>query len=92
MKLRLTFGADGWIKKLDIVESSGADLVDQQTQAWVQVHWHHAAYANQVLDAPFRFEPPAPKPVPAPVVVKKVQPVAPAAPAEPVAIPAIRVQ
>lgn len=88
LKLRMTFGEDGWIKSVAVVEASGNDSLDQQTEAWVQVHWHHDAFAKQVIDAPFRFEPPAPPPV----VVKKVKPVVPVKPAEPVAIPAMRVQ
>ncbi len=90
LKLRLTFGTDGWVKKVEVVDPSGQDSLDMQTELWVQVHWHHDAYANQVIDAPFKFEPPAPPPTPAPpVVVKKAKPVA---PDEPVAIPAERVQ
>jgi hypothetical protein len=92
LKLRLTFGTDGWIKKVVIVESSGLDSLDQQTEAWVQVHWHHDGYANQVIDAPFRFEAPVPPPAPVPVAPPVVHQKAPAPPAEPVAIPAMRVQ
>jgi hypothetical protein len=92
MKIRLTFGNDGWVRNAQILQKSGTDLVDAQTAAWIKVHWHHSAYANQVVDAPFQFNraaPPAPAPPPPPPIP---QPVAPAAPPEPVPIPAIRVQ
>jgi hypothetical protein len=92
MKLRLTFGNDGWVRDAQVQQKSGIDLADAQTAAWVKVHWHHSAYANQVLDAPFQFSrlaSPAPAPPPPPPVL---QPAKPAAPPEPVPIPAIRVQ
>jgi hypothetical protein len=92
MKIRLTFGKDGWVRDTQIEQKSGTDLVDAQTAAWLKVHWHHSAYANQVVDAPFQFNraaPPAPAPPPPPPVPP---PVKPAAPPEPVPIPAIRVQ
>jgi hypothetical protein len=92
LKLRLSFGADGWIKKVEVADPSGLDSLDRQTGVWVQVHWHHDAYANQVIDAPFQFEPPPAPPAPPPPVVKKTKPVEPAQPTEPMAIPAMRVQ
>jgi hypothetical protein len=81
--LRLTFGADGWVSSYAVTSPSGIDAGDQQTALWIKAHWHHDAYANRVIDAPFEFKPPAPK---------VVKPVAPAPPPEPVAIPAIRAQ
>jgi hypothetical protein len=88
LKLRLTFGADGWVKSVDTVAPSGLDSLDQDTAAWVKVHWHHEAYANQVVEAPFDFKPPVASPPPPPVVKHHVSP----PPAEPVPIPAIRAQ
>jgi len=88
LKLRLTFGTDGWIEKVEYVDSSGLSSLDEQTALWVKVHWHHDAYANQVIDAPFQFEPPALPPTPPPPVIYQK----PAPPPEPVAIPAIRVE
>jgi hypothetical protein len=88
LKLRLTFGSDGWVKRVQIIQPSGVDLADENTAAWIQIHWHHAAYANQVVDAPFEFSrslPPPPPPVPP-------KPAETAPPQEPVAIPAIRAE
>ena len=84
LKLHLTFGADGWVSGIKVVDSSGLPSLDEQTGVWVKVHWHHDAYANQSVDAPFKFEPP---PTPPPVVVAPALP-----PPEPVGIPAIRAQ
>jgi hypothetical protein len=82
LKLRVTFGSDGWVKDAQVAQSSGSDAIDTQTAMWVKVHWHHAAYANQVMDAPFKFQPPVPK------VSIKHEP----APPEPIAPPAVRVE
>jgi hypothetical protein len=76
VKLRLTFGDDGWIKETKVIQSSGIELMDQELSLWIRVHWHHDAYAGQVIDAPFQFsraastpiaaqEAPAPPPTPA---------------------------
>jgi hypothetical protein len=87
LKLRLTFGSDGWVKDVQVIQSSGSDSIDDQTAIWVKVHWHHKAYANQVIDAPFRFVPPSPE-----VVVPKPKPPLPPPPAAPIPIPAIRAE
>jgi hypothetical protein len=88
LKLRVTFGSDGWVKDAQVAQSSGSDAIDTQTAMWVKVHWHHAAYANRVMDAPFKFQPPAPK-----VSIKhEPEHVAPPAPPEPIAPPAVRVE
>jgi len=89
LKLRVTFGGDGWAKKVQVIQPSGIELSDQQTAEWIRIHWHHDAYANQVVDAPFEFSRSLPPPRPSPPVPP---PANPAQPQEPVAIPAIRVQ
>jgi hypothetical protein len=91
LKLRVTFGPDGWVKRVEVKEPSGLDGVDRDTAVWVKVHWHDAAYQGQTLDAPFIFETPH---VPRPAVAKappKPKP-KPAAPEEPAAAPAVRVE
>jgi hypothetical protein len=85
--LRLTFGHDGWVSDVSIITPSGSDSVDQQTAIWIKAHWHHDAYANQVIDAPFEFKPAPPRTVP-----KPAQPAKAVAPSEPAPIPAIRAQ
>ena len=87
LKVRITFGNDGWANRVQIVQPSGIQLADRQTAEWLQIHWHHDAYANEVIDAPFEFSRPLPPPPPAPP-----PPVKRAPPEQPVAIPAIRVQ
>ncbi|HEX4138894.1 MAG TPA: hypothetical protein VHY09_00985 [Candidatus Methylacidiphilales bacterium] len=91
LKLRVTFGPDGWVRHVQVMEPSGLDDVDRETAFWVNVHWHDPAYQGQTLDAPFIFKTPA---VPKPAVAKappKPEP-KPAAPEEPAAPPAVRVQ
>jgi hypothetical protein len=89
LKLRITFGADGWVRATKIIESSGVDLVDHETAIWVRVHWHDDAYAGQTVDTPFEFRPPQP----APVVTPSAKPATPPpVPAEPPAPPAVRVE
>ncbi len=82
VKLRLSFGADGWVQHVEVADPSGVDSIDQQTAVWVRVHWHHPAFAGQTLDVPFEFKPPAP---PKPIVQHTKPPVpeedAPAPPA-----------
>jgi hypothetical protein len=87
MKLRLTFDKEGWVTHVEAAQTSGIQLVDDQTGAWIQAHWHHAAYANRVVEVPLEFSRPPPPPPPAPPPVPKPKP-----PPEPVAIPAMRVQ
>jgi hypothetical protein len=71
MRLRITFGDDGWVREVHVLETSGDDSADKQTEAWVKVHWHNQDYAGKVIDVPFDFQPlpPKPTPAPAPVVV-----------------------
>ncbi|MEI9999232.1 MAG: hypothetical protein WDO13_08680 [Verrucomicrobiota bacterium] len=91
MKVRVTFGKDGWVTGAQVVEPSGIQVVDEETAIWVKVHWHNEAYAGQVLDAPFEFKaPPAPKVVAPPK--PKPEPAPSAEPAEPAAVPATRVE
>jgi hypothetical protein len=92
LKLHLTFGPDGWVKAIQIVQPSGIDSLDQQTGMWVKVHWHHDAYANQEIDAPFQFNPPPAPPPPPPAPPVKPHPANPAPATEDTAIPAERVQ
>jgi hypothetical protein len=90
LKLRVTFGPNGWIKRVEVKEPSGLDDVDRDTAVWVKVHWHDAAYQGQTLDAPFVFKTPL---VPKPAVAKTPKAKAkPAAPEEPTAAPAVRVE
>jgi len=89
LKLRVTFGDDAWVKDAQVVETSGSDSVDHQTLVWVRVHWHHQAYANQVIDAPIVFKA---LPSAAPVAAAPPVPVAPPPPPEPAPIPAIRAE
>jgi hypothetical protein len=94
LKLELTFDADGWLKDVHVVQSSGVALVDRETAIWAKAHWHNSAFAGQKLIAPVKFEArPAPK---APVVQAppppKPEPTPPAQPAELPAPPAVRVQ
>ena len=87
MKLRLTFNNEGWVSHVQAEQTSGIQLADDETGAWIQAHWHHVAYANQNVDVPLEFaRPPIPAPT-VPHVAPKPKP-----PPEPVAIPAIRVQ
>jgi hypothetical protein len=91
LKLRVTFGPDGWVQRVEVKEPSGLDAVDRDTAVWVKVHWHDATYQGQMLDAPFIFKTPV---VPKPAVAKappkpKVKSVA---PEEPAAAPAVRVE
>jgi len=91
LKLRVTFGPDGWVQRVEVKEPSGLDAVDRNTAVWVKVHWHDATYQGQTLDAPFIFKTPSlPKPA-----VAKAPPkpkVKAAAPEEPAAVPAVRVE
>jgi len=91
LKLRVTFGPDGWVKRVEVKEPSGLDTVDRDTAVWVKVHWHGAAYQGQMLDAPFIFKTPS---LPKPVVAKAPpKPKAKAVtPEEPAAVPAVRVE
>ena len=89
LKLRVTFGPDGWVKGVQIMQPSGLDAVDRQAAVWVKVHWHDPAYAGKTLDAPFIFKTPA---VPKPAVVKAPPKPKAVAPVEPAAAPAVRVQ
>lgn len=82
LTLRLTFGPDGWASDSAVIKPSGDDSIDRLTAIWIKAHWHHEAYANKTIDAPFLFTYPAPAPPPKP---KPAPP-----PPEPVAIPAIR--
>ena len=90
LKLRVTFGPNGWVQRVEVKERSGLDTVDRDTAVWVKVHWHDVAYQGQTLDAPFVFKTPV---MPKPVVTKtpKVNP-KPAATEEPTAAPAVRVE
>ena len=95
LKLRITFGADGWVEHVKIVQPSGIELIDRQTAIWVRVHWHNNAFAGQTLDTPFVFQPPlGSKPAKAktPAAKASPKPTVPAEPAEPVAPPAVRVE
>ena len=91
LKLRVTFGPNGWVKRVEVKEPSGLDAVDRDTAVWVKVHWHDAAYQGQMLDAPFIFKTPS---LPKPVVAKAPpKPKAKAVtPEEPAAVPAVRVE
>ncbi len=89
LKLRVSFGPDGWAQGVQIEVPSGLDTVDRQTAVWVKVHWHNEAFAKQTLDAPFIFKTPS---TPKPVVAKTQPKPKVAAPEEPVAAPAVRVQ
>ena len=67
VKLRVTFGADGWVEQVQVMLPSGLDRLDRQTGAWVKVHWHNIAYAGQTFDTPIEFKTPvAARPEPAP--------------------------
>jgi hypothetical protein len=93
LKLRITFGADGWVDHVKVLEPSGIELVDQEAELWVKVHWHNDAFANRTLDVPFDFKAPIPpKPTVAKAPPPAPKPVAPAAPAESAAPPAVRVE
>ena len=90
LKLRVTFGPNGWVQRVEVKEPSGLDTLDRDTAVWVKVHWHDVAYQGQTLDAPFIFKTPA---LPKPVVAKTPKPKAKAAsPEEPEAAPAVRVE
>ena len=90
LKLRVTFGPNGWVKRVEVKEPSGLDAVDRDTAVWVKVHWHDAAYQGQMLDAPFIFKTPS---APKPAVANATKPKAKAAaPGEPAAAPAVRVE
>lgn len=86
MRLRVSFGSDGWVKDVTVTEPTGDDLADKETAMWVKVHWHRQSYANQVLDVPFVFRP---APVPSPTTPAS-------APSEPASaetpVPAVRVE
>jgi len=92
LKLQVTFGPDGWVQKEHVVQSSGIQLIDRDTEIWVKVHWHNTAFAGQTLNTPFVFKPQGgPKPSVAKAPATKAAP-KPAAPAEPAAPPAVRVE
>jgi hypothetical protein len=89
---RVTFGPDGWVTACAVILPSGVELADKEIVAWIKVHWHSAAHANKVVDAPFVFQPPT-----ANAPAKLAQPESPEkAPVEDVepdkAIPAVRAQ
>jgi hypothetical protein len=91
LKLRVTFGPNGWVQRVELKEPSGLDIVDRDTAIWIKVHWHDVTHAGQTLDAPFIFKTPA---TPKQVVAKtpsKPKP-KPVAPEEPAAAPAVRVE
>ena len=92
LKLRVTFGPDGWAQKVEVEQTSALDAVDRQTAIWVKVHWHNEAFAGQTLDAPFIFKTPVGT-NPAVAKTTKPRPKA-AAPTEqePAAVPAVRVE
>jgi outer membrane biosynthesis protein TonB len=58
MMVRLTFGKDGWVDCVDLVQSSGSDALDRQTEIWIKVHWHSNAQAGKMVNVPFDFKPP----------------------------------
>ena len=89
VKLRITFGPDGWAQRVQVQGTSGSDVVDRETAIWVKVHWHNEAFAGQTLDAPFIFKTPE---TVKPAVVKAAPKPKAAAPVEPAAAPAMRVQ
>jgi hypothetical protein len=84
LKLRVTFGKDGWAQRVQVVESSGLDTVDRTTAIWVKVHWHNEDFAGKTLDAPFVFKARPAQKAPAPTQ--------PAVPPEPAATPAMKVE
>jgi hypothetical protein len=91
LKLRVTFGPDGWVQHVQVMNSTGIDLMDREASVWVKVHWHNEAFAGQTVDAPFEFKPSKPSLPKEPAA--KPKPVAvPAEPAEPTAPPAVRVE
>ena len=90
LKLRVTFGPNGWVQRVEVKEPSGLDIVDRDTAVWVKVHWHDVAYQGQTLDAPFIFKTPV-MPPPVPVKTPKTKAKA-AAPEEPAAAPAVKVE
>jgi hypothetical protein len=82
LKLRISFGADGWVERVEVVQHSGIELVDRQTAIWVEVHWHNDAFAGRTLDTPFEFKPPlTPRPAMKKPPASAPQPAAPAYPA-----------
>jgi hypothetical protein len=57
LKVQVYFGDDGWVVNERIVEPSGIQLLDTETEIWIKVHWHHAAFANGNRIFPIEFLP-----------------------------------
>jgi hypothetical protein len=57
LKLKVSFGNDGWVANEHVIQSSGIELLDTNTEIWIKVHWHHAAFANQDKVVPIEFLP-----------------------------------
>ena len=84
--LRISFDNEGWVKGCKVLLSSGIELADAQTAAWIKVHWHSDSYANKVVDAPFVFQRTEHQPVTSMLQPKSVDlidlPVAPVTPSK----------
>lgn len=56
MTIRVSFDREGWVASTKVMLSSGIQIADEETAAWVRVHWHSDAYAGKAVDAPFIFQ------------------------------------
>jgi TonB family protein len=90
MKLRLKFNDHGWVSHVQAEQTSGIQLADDQTGAWIQAHWHHAAFANKEVVVPLEFVRSLPPPRRASSMPAAPHPHKPAP--ESVAIPAMKVE
>ncbi len=55
VKVNVAFDAGGRVAGVEITQSSGSLILDQQTATFIRANWHSAAEAGQVVCVPVRY-------------------------------------
>jgi protein TonB len=55
VKVNVSFDEQGRVAGVEITQSSGSLILDQDTAAFIRTNWHSAAEAGQVVSVPVRY-------------------------------------
>jgi TonB family protein len=55
--MEVVFGPGGSVESADVQQSSGVDLLDIYTRAFIYAHWKDASFANSTIHIPIIYDP-----------------------------------
>ena len=58
VSVSILFDSSGSVSDVEVIESSGVDILDSSTQNFIQSHWHNEAFAGRHVTVPVEYRMP----------------------------------